>query len=332
MMDRAEQAFSTSRNFRAGRRAARTINRSLCAAAVQLALSTVLGCSDNTTTSMRATAGASGAAAGTDTSSGAGTANGGVAGQVLTGGGGGGGAAGSGGVNGGAGHAGAAGSGGGGAGGAGSSIPSPARLLCIGDSITEAESSWIFPLQDALREAGCEVTLIGYEEGPYNGPYAPKAGYEHRRIAAGGFSTTGILNLIKERGLGGTPDLVIEYLGANNAYGGFIDGKYNPDNRDDPDGSYARDNAELMNIVRAANPRTKFLLMKLQDNILPVIDDAIDDVVQAQHQPDSEVMAVAPALNVETSDGLHPTPAGSVTLAGPISIKLVEVLQAAGAC
>ncbi len=221
-----------------------------------------------------------------------------------------------------------------GAGGSGGAAQptSPVKILCIGDSITEQEASWIYPLQDALREAGCQYELIGLDQGPYNGPYVVKPGYDSKRVAAGGFSTTGILNFIKEKGLGGAPDVVVEYLGVNNVYGGFIDGKYNPDNRDDPDGSYIKDNQELIALVRAQNPQATFLLMKIENDALPVIDAAIDSLAAAQSTPESPVMAVAVAHDVETQDGIHPTAGGAKTLAGPIAQALSALLTSRGSC
>lgn len=221
-----------------------------------------------------------------------------------------------------------------GAGGSGGAAQptSPVKILCVGDSITEQEASWIYPLQDALREAGCNYELIGLDQGPYNGPYVGKLGYDSKRVAAGGFSTTGILNYIKEKGMGGAPDVVIEYLGVNNVYGGFIDGKYNPDNRDDPDGSYIKDNQELIALVRAQNPQATFLLMKIENDALPVIDAAIDSLAAAQSTPASPVIAVAVARDVETQDGIHPTADGAKTLAGPIAKALSALLTSRGSC
>lgn len=219
-----------------------------------------------------------------------------------------------------------------GAAGAAGGPVAPARVLCLGDSITEAEDAWVYSLQDLLVERSCRFELIGYDEGPYNGPYAMRPGYGHRRIAAGGFSTTGILNLIKERGLGGTPDVVLEYLGVNNQYGGFVDGKYNPDNSNDPTGSFLKDNREIIALVRAQNPAVAFLLMKPQNGSLPNIGAAIDELVATESTSASPVISVEGAVGVETGDGIHPTEAGSKTLAGPVGSALADLLAKHGLC
>ncbi len=211
-------------------------------------------------------------------------------------------------------------------------VAGPAALLCIGDSITEQADSWIYPMQDALRTHSCKYHLIGFDQGAYNGPYAVRDGYDSKRIAAGGFSTTGILNLIKEKGLGGVPDVVVEYLGVNNVYGGFIDGKYNPDNTANPDGSYIKDNEELFKLARAANPNVTFVLMKIENEALPKIDAAIDQLVKTQSTLQSPVIAVASAKGVETKDGIHPTAAGASTLSGPVAAALSTLLTARGYC
>ncbi len=208
----------------------------------------------------------------------------------------------------------------------------PAQILCLGDSITEQAASWIYPLQDTLRADTCRYEFIGLDQSPYNGEYVTRDGYENKRVAAGGFSTTGILNLIKEQGMGGVPDVVVEYLGVNNVYGGFIDGKYNPNNSADPDGSYIKDNKELFAMVREKNPKATFLLMKIENNLMPEIDAAIDELVATESTAQSPVIAVANAANVDTSDGVHPTAAGATTLAGPVGKALVAWLTAEGNC
>ncbi len=325
----------------------------LGAALLGCATSGAFGCgsSDGTPSTAASFAGANAASGGSSGSRPA-SATGGAAGSSLATGGGmagvssggaGGGASGAGGTLGTGGsaasNAGAAGSSGapvtnsgGASGGFAGAIAPPARILCVGDSITERADSWIYPVQDALKSSSCRYKLIGYDEGPYNGPYTVKPGYDNQRIAAGGFNTTGILNLIKEKGLAGVPDVVVEYLGVNNEYGGFIDGKYNPDDSKDPVGTYVKDNHDLMQLVRAVNPNVIWFLMKIENNALPDIDSAIDQVVSAESTPNSPVIAVKDATGVETIDGIHPTAAGAATLAGPIATALTAMLTTQSLC
>jgi lysophospholipase L1-like esterase len=211
-------------------------------------------------------------------------------------------------------------------------IAKPARILAVGDSITEQKDSWIFPMQDKLKVAGCEYAMIGYAMSPYNGAYATRPGYGSKRIAAGGFSTRGILNLIKEKGLPDTPDVFLEYLGVNNVYGGFIDGKYNPNVSGDPSGSYIQDTKAFIAMVRAKNPRAIFVLMKLQNNQFSDIDKAIDSLVKSESKPESPVVSSMGATGVDTVDGIHPSAAGATKLAGPVSTVLVDLLKQAGVC
>lgn len=212
---------------------------------------------------------------------------------------------------------------------------SPPKLLFVGDSITENDESWIHPVQENLASNGCaEFELIGYDGSPYNGPYSAPPGLQSKRIAAGGFSTRGILNWIesKDGDLGGVPDVWVQYLGVNNEYGGFIDGTYNPSVQDDPGGAYVADTSKFIDLVRSKNPSAYFVLMKIQNGQLQDIDAAIDEVVSSKSTSSSPVVAVDGPDGVETSDGIHPTQAGAQTLAAPVSQRLIEVLTSRGQC
>jgi lysophospholipase L1-like esterase len=223
----------------------------------------------------------------------------------------------------------------GGNGGVESTLTLPLKILILGDSITAQLDSWIFPFQDALRDAGCEqFALIGYDAEPYNGPYPQKDGYQIRRIAVGGFSTRGILHWIqsKQADVGGKPDIVLQYLGANNVYGGFIDGTYNPNVQADPGAAYVEDTLQLLEIVRAENPKVTYVLMRMQEDSLEPIGAAIDQLVEEANTPESEVTFAPAATGVSTTDGLHPDAAGAVTLSGPPAQLLIDWLKERGAC
>lgn len=211
----------------------------------------------------------------------------------------------------------------------------PAQILCVGDSITENSASWMHPLAQHLMEVGCEpFDFIGYDQSPYNGPYEAPEGQDAQRIAAGGFSSRGILNWIESKAgdLGGVPDFWIQYLGVNNVYGGFIDGTYNPSVTSDPDGAYLEDTEAFIDLVRAKNPSAHFLLVKIQDGKLPEIDAAIDETVLAKNTPESPVIAVDAAYSVSTTDGIHPDEEGAKTLAAPIAARLTELMMGLGFC
>jgi lysophospholipase L1-like esterase len=138
--------------------------------------------------------------------------------------------------------------------------------------------------------------------------------------------------LIKEKGLPDAPDVFVEYLGVNNVYGGFIDGKYNPNVSADPAGSYTTDTKEFIAMVRAKNPNAIFVLMKLQNNGFPQIDKAIEALVKSENKPESPVVFALGATGVDTVDGTHPSAAGAVTLAGPVGTVVLDLLSKAGVC
>ncbi|MDX2024076.1 MAG: hypothetical protein SF187_27800 [Deltaproteobacteria bacterium] len=210
----------------------------------------------------------------------------------------------------------------------------PLRIVIIGDSITEQVASWIHPFQQNLMSAGCAFELIGYERSPYNGAYVAPAGLSARRIAAGGFSSRGIRNWIDANGrqFGGVPDLLIEYLGVNNVYGGFLDGKYNPDVKADAAGAYVTDTKEILGWARLQNPRVAAFLMKIQDNLLAQIGVAIEQVVKEASTAASVVQSVVPASGVSRGTDVHPDAAGAARLATPISEAVIAFMKNAGRC
>ena len=224
-------------------------------------------------------------------------------------------------------------------GGSGSGAPGPfvgpAKIACVGDSVTEQQLSWIHPFQEELEAAGCgNFELIGYDGSPYNGAYTAPTGLQKKRIAAGGFSTRGILNWIESRdgNLGGTPDLWIQFLGINNEYGGFIDGTYNPNVSADPEGSYKEDTEKFVTMVRAKNPKARIILVKAHNHMLLDMEIAIDQLVASLSTTDSPVITVDSVTAVSTVDNTHPDGAGAEKLAQHISAKAADALRALGAC
>lgn len=211
----------------------------------------------------------------------------------------------------------------------------PARIVCVGDSVTEQELSWIHPFQTELTAAGCgNFELIGYDGSPYNGAYTAPSGLQKKRIAAGGFSSRGILNWIqsKEGDLGGTPHLWIQLLGINNEYGGFLDGTYNPDVRDNPEGALKEDTKAFVELVRSKNPRARIILVKVPNHMLPDMETAVDELVTSLSTEESPVVAVDSVQGVTTVDNTHPDGPGAEKLAKPIAQEAVVAMRAWGAC
>ena len=154
----------------------------------------------------------------------------------------------------------------------GGGITKPIKIVGIGDSITGQSNAWTYALQDRMRAdsctAGSEYDFIGYDAefpNPDSAPYASRgpSGYDHQRISRGGFNARGMLNVVKDKGFGGTPDVVITYLSVNNYGTGYVDGVYNPPG-DGTDATLKKDLKEMIEYARTKNPKVTVILGSLQ--------------------------------------------------------------------
>jgi len=245
------------------------------------------------------------------------------------------------------------GTGGGGNGGGGGTgaITKPVKILSLGDSITSQAESWTYPLQDLMNADSCvqgaDYDFIGHE-----GSYPPEdifaqtgsAGYDHERIAHGGFNARGILNVMKNTKIDGSaggapawgaPDVLITYLSVNNQGFGWYDGNYNPSRKGVLE--MKQDLKEIVELVRSRNPSVHVILGILQDT-------------GAEHYGESEVRALATEMSTAQSpvtttdapniggnvkpDGLniHPNEAGAAIIADVMYEKLKPILDANNIC
>lgn len=158
-------------------------------------------------------------------------------------------------------------------GGGGGSITKPIKVVGIGDSITGLSNAWTYALQDRMKAGSCtaaDYQFIGYDQefpNPDSEPYASRgpAGYQHQRISRGGFNARGMLNVVKDQGFGGTPDVVMTYLSVNNEGQGYVDGTYNPPGDGNP-ATMKQDLKEMIQFARTKNPKVTVILGTLQDN------------------------------------------------------------------
>lgn len=202
-------------------------------------------------------------------------------------------------------------------------LTEPVNIVAFGDSITGQTESWIYPLQDSLIADSCaqgtDYDFIGYErefpigdDGLTFAERLPGSSYDLERISRGGFNARGIVNLVKEKGFGGTPDVGITYLSVNNQFNGYVDGTYNPPGDGNPETMKA-DLKELVELMRAENPSVFVILIKLQNGFG---NDAIDSLASEMNTAASPVVAAdQPNVGGNTKDGIHPNEAGAAIIA-----------------
>lgn len=203
----------------------------------------------------------------------------------------------------------------------------PIRVMTLGDSITAG-----FPLDNyrlalgtQTRELGCDVSLVG--AGSTLQPDALQP-FPSRHAAAWGFQAMQIDQFYINHWMSDAkPDVVLMHLGTNDSWAG---------------GRPAKDTlaslGNLIDKIRGQNPAVKIFMAQLIgttlyfDPVIKQLNTLILGLAAQKSTPLSPVIVVnqSEGFNpeVDTDDGVHPTVAGKVKIAG----KWLAAMQAQGMC
>ena len=231
----------------------------------------------------------------------------------------------------------------------------PANIVAVGDSITEQNASgttrysWIFPLQDQLN-ATCSggYQIAGKDSSPYTGYIGP-SGYSLKRIAVGGFNTSGILNWMEAEppAFGASvPDYVLYYLGVNNTWGGgwTSDNKgYNPTMGSDWLDRWEDDTTDIIALARAANPDVTFVIIAIQDmdginathkTNFDAINTRAATLASSLTTAQSPVLTTAQPdfVQADLYDNVHPVESGAIKIATTAYDVIQPLLNGEGRC
>jgi lysophospholipase L1-like esterase len=204
--------------------------------------------------------------------------------------------------------------------------PVPARVLIVGDSITQGQpgdATWRFHYWDAFRD---NVDLVGPKQGQWSqsdlddevkGRYGQDFDFDH--ASRWGMSLSNMPWSVADLMRDYTPDVVVDQLGVNDLLyvtdaAGLIAGQ-----------------RSFVAQVRAADPFTEVVLGQLS---MPWFERAAEynallpALVAELDTPDSRVvMAEMPPMtrDDDSSDGLHPNEAGEVKIAAAHEAALLSL-------
>ncbi len=191
--------------------------------------------------------------------------------------------------------------------------PNAVRIMPLGDSITQGNfryDSYRRPLWHQLKAAGLNVDFVGSQTRNHiAGP--PRADFDRDHEGHWGWTINQILERLDGWARAAKPDAVLMHLGTNDLFKG-----------DDAE-TIARELAEVVAVLRAANPRVAIFLAELipargaEPAYAPV--NARIRALAALGTEDSPVtivdMFTGFDVDAHTYDGVHPNAAGEAFLA-----------------
>jgi len=189
--------------------------------------------------------------------------------------------------------------------------PGTARILCIGDSITQANrhhSSWRYFLWVHMRDAGWKVGMVGNLDRNKGGKpnWPPHRGEEFPswHAARWGWRASQVAEALPRWMARIDADIALIHLGTNDLLG------------QRPIDETVADMKRIIDILRADQPRIVIFLAQIlpATHRVPIYNAALAEAAAAWNQPESPVHLVDlhsgfdPAT--QTYDGLHPNEAG----------------------
>jgi lysophospholipase L1-like esterase len=189
--------------------------------------------------------------------------------------------------------------------------PGTTRILCIGDSITQADRehlSWRYYLWVHMREAGWKVGMVGSLDRHRGGnpDWPPHAGedFPSWHAARWGWRSSQIAEALPRWMEKVDADIALIHLGTNDVLG------------QRPTADIVADMKRVIDILRADQPRIVIFLAQIlpATNRVPAYNAALAEAAAAWNLPDSPVHLVdlhtGFDLETQTYDGLHPNEAG----------------------
>ncbi len=199
------------------------------------------------------------------------------------------------------------------------------RIMPLGDSITQGNAEHLGyrrPLWRLLKQAGYAVDFVGSERAQNGGAEATQTDFDHDHEGHWGWKLSDILRMVDGYLATAKPDVVLVFLGTNDAAQGR--------NADD----ICADHLRLIGRLRAANPAVTILLAQIYTEWggIGEVNRRLPDLVAKVATPQSRIILVDTrpgftiAANADTFDGCHPNAAGADKLARCWFTSLQSVL------
>jgi lysophospholipase L1-like esterase len=204
--------------------------------------------------------------------------------------------------------------------------PNAVRIMPLGDSITQGDflrNSYRRPLWHRLKGEGFRVNFVGSQRRNHiAGP--PDGDFDRDHEGHWGWTINQVLERLDGWARAANPDVALIHLGTNDLFQG-----------DDPD-TIARELAEVVTVLRAANPRVAIFLAELipargsEAAYVPV--NARIRALSSMGTSESPVTIVDMFsgfdVDAHTYDGVHPNAAGESLLAERWFSALAPFLRA----
>ena len=198
----------------------------------------------------------------------------------------------------------------------GPSPSSTARVMPLGDSITQADSqhdSYRRPLWLKLKSSGFDVDFVGRQTSHHGGP-PPNQDFDMDHEGHWGWRTDEVLDRVGEWAHAETPDVVLIHLGTNDVL------------QSQSTSSTIDELGQIIDQIRTANPNVSIILAQL----IPVDNLSRNAAIRSLN---NEILILAGSKDIENSpvrvvdqfsgfdpkldtyDGLHPNPTGEEKMA-----------------
>jgi lysophospholipase L1-like esterase len=216
--------------------------------------------------------------------------------------------------------------------------PSPIKVVCIGDSITQGRgphsksgtpwpvvTGWRYDFWKLAVDDGVPIEFVGtmtdgFESTPDYPDYKGQQ-FKNMHEARWGWTTEGVLEKLKEVHTQWKADVALIYLGTNR------EALTDEEKQTDPDGIARTVKAMegIVSLLRQDNPHTIILIQALPGVGARVsLDDGYRKMASELSTPDSKIVVVGPTADwqwdpkqpdSDTVDGCHPNKNGDFKLA-----------------
>lgn len=198
--------------------------------------------------------------------------------------------------------------------------PSPARIMPLGDSITQGDSdheTYRRPLWKTLESLGHRVDFVGSLRSHHRGA-PPRSDFDMDHEGHWGWRTDEILERLEQWLTASEPDYVLVHLGSNDVFQG------------QPNDETIAELRRLIEITRDVRPQATIFLAQIIPTDRPAINRtivALNREIARLAAPDVVIVDQHEGFDADaqTYDGVHPNPSGEIHL----SERWLEALERA---
>ena len=209
----------------------------------------------------------------------------------------------------------------------GPSQPTTARLMPLGDSITQADSqhdSYRRPLWQKLKSSGFDIDFVGSQSAHHRG-LPPNQDFDMDHEGHWGWRADEVLDRVGEWADAELPDIVLVHLGTNDVL------------QSQSTGSTIDEIGQIIDRIRTAKPGVTIFLAQLipvdnagRNTAIRSLNEEIRTLAESKNSEHSPIRVVDQFSGfdpkLDTYDGLHPNSGGEDKMAQNWFSALEEIL------